>query len=68
MFYLNKYSLMLFRTARPGFDRHSQHGGHGAECPFPSIVLMSLPRDHEYVNCRRDITEILLNTATADPS
>ena len=34
-------------------------------CAFPKIVLVRLSRDHERVNCGRDITEIMLKTALA---
>ena len=30
---------------------------------FPSLVLVCLPRDHEYVKCCYDITEIILKAA-----
>ena len=56
---------MAFHTTLSRFlkSRHDDHGWVPLYI-FPSLELVCLHRDHAYVNCRRDITRIVLKTAS----
>ena len=56
--YIKRNYKAGFETGHTWFDSQSRHDCHGGGPLGKTLVY--LPRDHEYVNCCRDITEIML--------